>query len=380
MPADGLVLVNGPENSVQGPRARALFGDSARVVYKTRGRLGSVRPVWAALNDTPFSWLYCIDLGLPIAPLAALRMRNRRRGRPPFLIYELGDPGRPLSANQGAPAWKTALFHRLDLTLPPGADALVFRGSYLAEYFAQILQPRPLPRWTWIPDGADTDRFRPMRDDPRVLELRRCHGLEGRFVVGLVGSIHHNEHLGLVYGWDLAESLGHLPPDLPITGVVVGDGPGRPALERLAERFKLGDRFRLVGRVPHEEVPLWMNAFDVGLSTQTDDPVGWGRTTAKLPEYLACGLVIASTDVGEAHRWLSPSGQTLPYKGLRDDTYPPRLAEHLRRLLGQDLEPTRQANRALALEKFDYRILREQLAAFLDSLAPESQPAPASTA
>lgn len=375
MPGDGLVLVNGPENSVQGPRARALFPGSARIIYKTRGRLGSVRPIWSALNEAPFSWLYCIDLGVPTAPLAALKLRGRKRGRPPFLIYELGDPGRPLAANQQAPFWKTALAHRLDLSLPLKADALVFRGSYLADYFARILAPRPLPRWIWLPDGADTERFRPFRDDPRVLDLKRRHGLEGRFVVGLVGSIHHNPGLDLVYGWDLAEALSHIPSDVPISGVVVGDGPGRPVLEQIASRFKLGDRFRLVGRVPHDEVPVWMNVFDVGLSTQTDDPVGWGRTTAKLPEYLACGLVIASTDVGEAHRWLSATGQTLPYKGLRDDAYPSRLAGHLQNLLGQDLEPVRQSNRALALEKFDYRVLREQLLAFLESLAPEPRPA-----
>jgi hypothetical protein len=31
---EGLVLVNGPYDSVQGPRARALFGDVATIVYK----------------------------------------------------------------------------------------------------------------------------------------------------------------------------------------------------------------------------------------------------------------------------------------------------------------------------------------------------------
>src|SRR5262249_62404746 len=47
---EGLVLVNGPPDSVQGPRARALFGGSARVVYKERGRVGSARPVWSAVR------------------------------------------------------------------------------------------------------------------------------------------------------------------------------------------------------------------------------------------------------------------------------------------------------------------------------------------
>ncbi|MBV8233800.1 MAG: glycosyltransferase [Planctomycetaceae bacterium] len=241
---------------------------------------------------------------------------------------------------------------------------------YLADYFAKLVAPRALPHRIWLPDGADTGSFRPRRDDPEVAALRREHGLEGRFVVGLVGSIHYNPYFNLFYGWELAEALAQIPASEPIVGVVVGDGPGRSVLEETRRRLGLGDRLKLVGRVPHDRVPLWMNIFDVGLSTQTDDPVGWGRTTAKLPEYLACGLPVACTDVGEAHRWLSESGQTMAYQGMRDDSYPPRLAEHLRQLAGADLDPLRQHNRALALRLFDYRELRRQAHEFLASLEP----------
>lgn len=367
--ADGLVLVNGPPRSVQGPRARALFAGAARIVYKERGRIGSARSLWSALRSQRRGWIYCIDLGIPGAPLAALRRRSRGA---PRLVYEIGDPARPLLANQDLPAWQVALADRLDRTLPLAADGLVFRGSYLADYFSKLVAPRPLPRWTWLPDGADTAFFRPRRDDPEVVALRTAHGLAGRLVVGLVGNIHHNPRLNLYYGWELAEALARIPASEPIVGVVVGDGPGRPVLEDSARRLGLGDRLRLVGRVPHEEVPLWMNVFDVGLSTQTDDPVGWGRTTAKLPEYLACGLPVVCTDVGEAHRWLAGSGQTLPYRGLRDESYPERLAERLRQLAGQDLDPLRGHNRDLALRLFDYGLLRGQVREFLDSLGPSA--------
>jgi glycosyltransferase involved in cell wall biosynthesis len=210
-----------------------------------------------------------------------------------------------------------------------------------------------------------------MRDDPRVLALRRAHGLENRFVVGVVGSLHHNLNLNLFYGWELAESLARIPADAPITGVVVGDGNGRAPLEAAAKRLGLGDRLKLVGRVPHDEVPLWMNVLDVGLSTQTDDPVGWGRTTAKLPEYLACGTVVACTDVGEAHRFLASTGQTLRYSGLRDETYPERLARHLQGLAAastpsrNETLSLRTANRELACREFDYRVLKERVSALL---------------
>jgi glycosyltransferase involved in cell wall biosynthesis len=370
---DVLVLVNGPADSVQGPRARALFdGGRVDVVYKEHGRLGSVGPIWSALRGHRTGWVYCIDLGIPGAPLAALRRRLRPAVR---LVYEIGDPARPLLEPQQRPRVEVAVADRLDRWLPAWADRLVFRGSYLADHFASMAPKGALPPWIWIPDGADMSVFSPRRDDPAVSALRRRHGLEGQFVAGLVGNLHHSPALNLFYGWELAEALALIPADRPIVGVVVGDGPGRPVLESTRGRLGLGERLKLIGRVPHEEVPLWMNVFDVGLSTQTDNPVGWGRTAAKLPEYLGCGTIVVCSDVGEAHRWLASSGQCLPYHGMRDARYPARLASRLLTLAETDLDPLRHHNRELALRVFNYEVLRPRLAALLAG-TPVAAPVP----
>ncbi|WP_394848559.1 glycosyltransferase [Pendulispora brunnea] len=362
------VLINGQHNSVQGPRARALFGDDVSVVYKERGRFGSIAPTWSALRASTSSvapWVYCIDLGFPSALLAGVRRRLDRKMR---LVYEIGDPMKPLLEPQARNRFEVEFAHQVDRLLPSEADALVFRGTYLIDHFREITA-RKLPRVMWLPDGADTAHFRPMRDDPRIAELRRTHGLEGKFVVGIVGNIHHNPRLDLYYGWELAEALSHIArerPEAPIVGVVVGDGAGKPVLEEACRKWGVLDRVKLVGRVPHEQVPLWMNVFDLGLSTQTDDPVGWGRTTAKLPEYLACGLPLLCSDVGEAHRLLRETGQTLPYSGKRDASYPARLATKILEFSTRDLDGIRRHNRDLALAQFDYGVLRQRLRTFLE--------------
>jgi glycosyltransferase involved in cell wall biosynthesis len=361
----GLVLVNGPYDSVQGPRARALFGNHATIIYKKHGRLRSIREIWNACSNGKCEWIYCIDMGFPTSLLAAVRKRLSPQLK---LVYEIGDPSRPLLTNQSRSVFEVGIAHQVDRRLPAIADQLVFRGTYLADYFEKISARKRLPPWQWLPDGVDCDVFRPRRHDPAIAELRRANHLEDRLVVGLVGNIHHNPKHNLFYGWELAEALALVPSEMKITGVVVGDGPGRHVLEAAHDRLQLGDRLRLIGRVPHDQVSLWMNVFDVGLSTQTDDPVGWGRTTAKLPEYLACGTSVLCSDVGEAHRLLEESGQTLPYHGFRDDEYPVRLAKRLMEMAGQDLHNLRQQNRELALKFFDYKILRTKIEELLDNL------------
>ena len=49
--------------------------------------------------------------------------------------------------------------------------------------------------------------------------------------------------------------------------------------------------------------------------------MGSGRTTLKLPEYLACGKCVLASDVGEARRLIGENGQLLRYAGGRDLAY-----------------------------------------------------------
>src|SRR5438128_11916178 len=167
----GLVLVNGPRDSVQGPRAQALFQGDMDIVYKTRGRFHSVPEIWSCLRTVREGWIYCIDLGVPAAFLAAVRRYLPPRVR---LALELGDPMGPLLAGQPQP-WLRACADLADRVVPGLADRLVFRGSYLARYFRKIMFHRGPPVWTWLPDGVDTARFRPRRQDPAVNALRRRH-------------------------------------------------------------------------------------------------------------------------------------------------------------------------------------------------------------
>lgn len=361
-----LVLVNGPEQSVQAPRAAALFGPDTKIHFKTKGRLGSIWPSWQSINCVSKGFVYCIDLGFPQAAMAALGRRLKRKTQ---LVFEIGDPMRPLLKGQDKNKLELYIATLFDKVLPYQADALVFRGTYLRDYFRKLNPSRQLPPSLWLPDGVDTDLFRPLQESADINHLKTKYKLQSKLVVGLVGSIHHSPMHNLFYGWEMVETIARLPESSDIIGVIVGDGPGRPVLEQAIKKYGLENRIHLIGRVPHAEVPLWMNVFDVALSTQTDDPVGWGRTTAKLPEYLACGTPVLCSDVGEAHRLLSGSGQTISYKGMRDESYPEKLAAEILKLTPETLGIWRQSNRRLAEEFFAYPLLQRKLRGFLNDLA-----------
>ncbi len=56
-------------------------------------------------------------------------------------------------------------------------------------------------------------------------------------------------------------------------------------------------------RVPHAEVPNYLNAADIGLSFQVSTPSSLGVSATKVGEYMACGLPVASNHgVGDIER------------------------------------------------------------------------------
>src|SRR5262249_45218172 len=140
-----------------------------------------------------------------------------------------------------------------------------------------------------------------------------------------------NGSLAATYGYDLVEVLAALH-DLPVRGVLVGDGSGLQRLRAHASARGVSDRLTFAGHVAYQELRPWLHSFDIALSTQTNDLAGQVRTTGKLPLYLACGCFVLASRVGEAARVL-PREMLVDYQGSRDVHYPARAAAHLRGLI-----------------------------------------------
>jgi glycosyltransferase involved in cell wall biosynthesis len=192
--------------------------------------------------------------------------------------------------------------------------------------------------------------------------LKRRLGLDGQLVVGVVGYLSYSRELDMAPGWDLIEAL-HLLGDLPVSGLIVGDGPGLERLTRLAAGRGVLSRVAFTGRVPHHELAAYYSVLDVGLVTLSNDLDGKFTWTAKLPEYLACNVFPVMTDIDRSRSFVRRCGALLPFNGAKDPVYPARLAALIRELVEEPRLLQRRINGgAIASALMDFDVASRHLA------------------
>jgi hypothetical protein len=314
------VLVNGSFGSIEAVRARGLTkrypAEKLLLLYREMQR-GVTALVWSQqLAAFAPEVVYVINTALPGALLACWW---RLRYGIPFVL-DTGDVIAEMARSAGTVStWKRPLLYVVEPLSERLANTIVVRGTEHQTYLAA----RGRHRVTVLRDGYCEATV----TSEQVASLRRQLGLEHVFVVGVLGSLIHSPRLNICYGWDLVGALAKLR-DLPIHGLIVGDGNGRAWLEARARRLGVADRVTFCGRVPYQDVPTYVRLFDIALSTQTNNLAGRVRTTGKLPEYMATERFILASRVGEAARML-PDSMLIEYHGEVDSEYPQRLAKRI---------------------------------------------------
>jgi len=132
-----------------------------------------------------------------------------------------------------------------------------------------------------VPNGADAVAFDPARTDGSAVRAR--YGLGDAVIVGWTGVIRDWHGLDL-----LLEAI------TPLSGarlLIVGDGPGRPAIESRAQSLGIAGRVAITGRVPHDEMPAHVAAMDVAVVA--DDRTGVA-SPMKLLEYMAMARAVVA--------------------------------------------------------------------------------------
>jgi PEP-CTERM/exosortase A-associated glycosyltransferase len=174
-------------------------------------------------------------------------------------------------------------------------------------------------------NGVNPDDFRPCAADA---EYQRGWGLEGKKVIGFIGSFYRYEGLDL-----LVSSFARIAAAYPdAVLLLVGGGEMEDELKELISALDLTDRVLMPGRIPHERVPGVYAMLDILAYPRYSMRLTELVTPLKPLEAMAMGKVLVASDVG-GHKELIHDGATgLLFKAGDEDA----LSASLQKLLDSD--------------------------------------------
>lgn len=177
-----------------------------------------------------------------------------------------------------SPEWRERITYALN-----ASDCIITVSESLAECVRRLNINRPIEV---LPTGYDSRRFYP-RDR---LKCRRTLNLpENRRIILSMGSlVKVKGHMNLIHA---VQELQRECKD--VLCIILGEGNLRNELNKEIRRCGLEEVVWLVGRMPRDQLPLWINACDVSALSSFNE----GNPTVMF-EALGCGIPFVSTDVG----------------------------------------------------------------------------------
>jgi teichuronic acid biosynthesis glycosyltransferase TuaC len=208
-----------------------------------------------------------------------------------------------------------------------GAAALIAVSNALKE--AMVALGAPPDKVTVLRNGVDTRLFRPPSDRAA---LRARLGLTGPTMLSVGHLIERKGHHLVIEA--LAQVAG-------ANLLIAGEGPERAALLALIQNRGLRDRVRLLGAIPHAQMPDYYGAADLLVLASSRE--GWANV---LLESMACGTPVVATNI-----WGNPEVVRAPEAGRITGRSAKDIAACCAAMLANP--PDRAATRAYA-EKFGW--------------------------
>jgi glycosyltransferase involved in cell wall biosynthesis len=184
---------------------------------------------------------------------------------------------------------------RLNRWLTPVTDTFIAvaenHGRFLVEQ-----EHFPAAKIRVIPNGIDTQRFKPMPDWGRA--VRGELGIpETAPVTGIVAALRpeKNHELFLRAARIVRNSL----PESRF--LIIGNGPQRTSLEQLAASLELTECVHFLG--DRSDIPQLLSAMDVFALTSRNE-----ANPVSILEALACGVPVVATQVGSVHETVRDGG------------------------------------------------------------------------
>lgn len=171
------------------------------------------------------------------------------------------------------------------------ASALIAVSKEVAGYLESY--PGASRKIHIVPNGIDAELF--------SADKAGAAKSTNEFTVGFVGSL--KPWHGLFQLLESFHILSRKHPDARLR--IVGDGPERERIEEEIARRNLGDAVDLTGSVPHEDIPKELARMDVAVAPYPDLPYFY-FSPLKIFEYMAAGLPVAASGIGQIKQIIQP--------------------------------------------------------------------------
>ena len=135
-------------------------------------------------------------------------------------------------------------------------DHLTYLGEFTRNAIARSLTQRSADAMVKIAPGIDTSHFIPQ---PDAMQKRITLGLEDKKIIISVGRLVHRK------GQDkLIEAMPAILQKVPNAYLLlVGEGPYRSHLEKLAKKLSLNENITFAGRILYDKLPSYLSAADL---------------------------------------------------------------------------------------------------------------------
>jgi len=158
-------------------------------------------------------------------------------------------------------------------------------------------------RITVVGNAVDAEAFAKRAAAPE--SLRRELGLDGKYVLGFLGSFFQWEGLALLI--EALPQILQVRPDVRV--LLAGSGPEEATLRAAVARLRLHDYVMFAGSRPHAQVGAVYDAVDMLVYPRVPMRLTEMVTPLKPLEAMALGKVFVASDVG-GHRELVRDGST----------------------------------------------------------------------
>jgi glycosyltransferase involved in cell wall biosynthesis len=224
----------------------------------------------------------------------ALRARRKHR-----VIADVDDLLVAQAKAAGTGSLILKLLELVELGIPRRLKHVTVNSRYLNAVF---------PRAVKIPNMIPTADFQLNLGDTEKNAIKTRYGIDEKTIAFVSTVTLYHGHFDLLNA--IAEHNRKF--------VFVGGGEGEARLRAEIRRNGLDGKIVCTGPLPHDEVIRILNVVRVGILPMSNSPVHLARHPLKLLEYMAAGLCVVASRVGEAEELLREGAGVLVESGDMD--------------------------------------------------------------